>query len=123
MKTRLTGTACLVALLLPTQLSAASLTARQAADHIGEIATVCGTVASTRYSVKTKGQPTFLNLDQAYPNQVFTILIWGSDRPKFGTPETTLVGKRVCATGRIEGYKGKPEIVVGDPKQLTLPGR
>ena len=115
--------ACLVTLLSPTGLAAADLTARQAAAHVGEIATVCGTVASARYSVRTKGQPTFLNLDEPYPAQLFTILIWGSDRSKFGTPEASLLGKRVCATGRIEGYKGKPEIVVGDPKQLTVPGR
>jgi hypothetical protein len=29
----------------------------------------------------------FLNLDQPYPREVFTVLIWGSDRAKFGTPE------------------------------------
>ena len=58
---------------------AAELNSQQAASHIGETATVCGIVASASYAVRTKGQPTFLNLDQPYPNQVFTIMIWGSD--------------------------------------------
>jgi hypothetical protein len=95
------------------------LATQDAADHIGEVATVCGTVASTNFAIRSKGQPTYLNLDRPYPNQVFTILFWGSDRPKFGTPETTLMGKRVCATGTIKEYRGKPEIVATDPRQLT----
>jgi hypothetical protein len=34
---------------------------------IGMEKTVCGTVASAAYAVRTKGRPTFLNLDQPYP--------------------------------------------------------
>jgi hypothetical protein len=79
--------------------AANSLTAQQAAAHIGETATVCGLVVSATYATRTKGQPTFLNFDCAYPNQVFTVMIWGGDRPKFGTPEQTFMGKRLCATG------------------------
>jgi hypothetical protein len=45
-------------------------------------------VVSTHYASSSKGQPTFLNLDELYPKEVFTILIWGSDRTKFGVPET-----------------------------------
>src|SRR5262249_8672859 len=82
-----------------------TLTPDQAPNHIGETATVCGVVVSTRYATGTKGQPTFLNLDRAYPHQVFTVVIWGSDRPKFGTPEITLMGKNVCATGTIQSYR------------------
>jgi hypothetical protein len=53
------------------------LTANEAKDHVGETATVCGSVVSTRYATSSKGRPTFLNLDKPYPNQVFTVLIWG----------------------------------------------
>ena len=112
--------ALVVALLsVPVAWAATWLAAQDAADHIGEVATVCGTVASTNFAIRSKGQPTYLNLDRPYPTQVFTILIWGNDRPKFGTPETTLMGKRVCATGTIKEYRGKPEIVATDPRQLT----
>ena len=98
----------------------AELTALQAAEHIGATATVCGTVVSANYAVRTKGQPTFLNLDRPSPQQVFTILIWGSDRPTFGTPEVQFMRKKLCATGKIESYKGQPQIVANDPRQLTL---
>jgi hypothetical protein len=64
------------------------LTSSQAKDHVGEVATVCGKVVSTRFADRSRGQPTFLNLDAAYPNQIFTIVIWGNDRPKFEQPET-----------------------------------
>jgi hypothetical protein len=40
-----------------------------------------------RYAERTRGRPTFLNLDKPYPEQVFTILIWGESRAKFGAPE------------------------------------
>jgi micrococcal nuclease len=90
----------------------------EAKEHFGETATVCGEVVSTRYADSTKGQPTFLNLDKAYPNQVFTIVIWGNNRSKFGSPENDYKGKRVCVSGKITAYAGLPEIVADEPKQI-----
>jgi hypothetical protein len=88
---------------------------------IGMEKTVCGTVASATYAIRTKGRPTFLNLDQPYPKQIFTVLIWGSDRNKFkNPPETFLKGKRICVTGTIEDYRGKPEIIVRGPGQIIV---
>ena len=88
---------------------------------IGMEKTVCGTVASATYAIRTKGRPTFLNLDQPYPKQIFTVLIWGSDRNKFkNPPETFFRGKRICVTGIIESYRGKPEIIVRGPDQIVV---
>lgn len=98
-----------------------TLTASEAKDHIGEKATVCGTVASTRYAASSKGPPTFVNIDKPYPNQVFTILIWGEDLPKFNVKPSTWEGKWVCATGTISSYRGVPEIVAKSPDQITFP--
>jgi DNA/RNA endonuclease YhcR with UshA esterase domain len=100
-------------------LAQQKLSANDAKNHIGETATVCGSVVSTRYAASTKGQPTFLNLDKPYPNRVFTVLIWGESRSKFGTPESEYKGKRICVTGKILEYKGAPEIVADDPGQIT----
>jgi len=69
--------------------------------------------------VSSKGQPTFLNLDKPYPQQIFTILIWGENRAKFGKPELDYKGKRICATGKITEYRGTPEIVADDPRQVN----
>jgi hypothetical protein len=96
------------------------ITAAEAKDHVGETMTVCGKVASTHYAKSSKGEPTFLNLDEPYPKEVFTILIWGSDRGKFGTPESEYKGLRVCATGKITTHRGVPEIVASEREQLEI---
>ena len=83
-----------------------------------KLRTVCGEVATGRYAERTRGRPTFLNLDKPYPDQVFTILIWGESRAKFGTPEQSLLHKRVCVSGSIREYGGKPEIVASEPSQI-----
>ncbi|MGB7846845.1 MAG: hypothetical protein WBL63_14615, partial [Candidatus Acidiferrum sp.] len=96
------------------------ITAAEAAKHVGERATVCGQVVSTHYAARSKGSPTFLNLDEPYPRQIFTIMIWGSDRPKFGDPEAKYGNKKVCVTGLIKDYKGAPEVVVALPSQIEI---
>jgi hypothetical protein len=98
-----------VSISLLAQVSAGAdktLTASEAKNHIGEKATVCGLVASTHYAAQSKGAPTFINLDKAYPNVIFTILIWGEDLPKFTGKPASWEGKRVCATGTISAYRG-----------------
>src|SRR5882757_1975099 len=94
------------------------LTAVEAKDHIGEQATVCGKVASARYAATTRGMPTFLNLDEPYPSQVFTVLIWGDNREKFGNPEQKYRDTQVCVTGKITEYRKVPEIVVSEPQNI-----
>jgi len=97
-----------------------SISAAEAKSHIGERVTVCGNVASTHYAARTRGSPTFVNLDKPYPDEVFTVLIWGSDRPKFGDPEETYRSKRICVTGKISDYKSIPEIVASEPSQIKV---
>jgi hypothetical protein len=96
------------------------ITPKEAKYHVDETATVCGKVASTHYAAQSKGQPTFLNLDEPYPREIFTILIWGSDRSKFGTPETKYRDARVCMTGKIKTYRDVPEIVATEPSQIAV---
>ena len=96
------------------------LTAGEAKTHLGEQATVCGTVASARYAAASRGKPTFLNFDKPFPNEVFTVVIWGENRANFGTPEKDYQGKAVCVTGTITEYRGVPQILVSTAGQLTL---
>ncbi len=93
----------------------------EAAAHVGQDATVCGTVSSAAYLGRTSGTPTFLNLGRPYPDQLFTVVIWGSTRGLFeDEPEALFDGRRICVTGRIVEYKGKPQIVVEDPAQIEI---
>jgi hypothetical protein len=104
-------------LLLASIGKAQTLTSAQAKAHEGENATVCGVVAGERTATSSRGVPTFINLDSAYPKQVFTILVWGDDRGNVG--ELPRTGSRVCATGLIADYHGVPEIVLKSRGQLS----
>jgi DNA/RNA endonuclease YhcR with UshA esterase domain len=123
MSRRVSALSVLAFALLATSslLAQKTLTATEAKAHIGEQATVCGKVVSTRWAESSRGSPTFLNFDQPYPDQVFTLVIWGNDRSKFDNPETTYRGKRVCVTGKISAFKGVPEVVANDPAQVKVP--
>ncbi len=54
----------LATLIIEPALAQKKPSAAEAKDRVGETATVCGSVVSTRYAASTKGQPTFLNLDK-----------------------------------------------------------
>ena len=45
--------------------------------------------------------------------------LWVASMSLRTTPETSLDGKRICVTGPISYYHGKPEIVLTDPSQLS----
>jgi micrococcal nuclease len=96
------------------------LSPEQVAAHVGSTATVCGVVASTRYLAGSESRPTFLNLGRAYPDQLLTVVIWGVDRQRFDDPETRYRGRRICVTGKIERYRGRPQIVVRDADQIAV---
>jgi hypothetical protein len=62
-----------------------------------------------------------LNLGGEYPNQKMTIMIKGKDRDKFPvSPEIAFKDKKICVKGTAIDYKGKPEIIVTDPSQITV---
>jgi hypothetical protein len=122
----LTGGAAALAVALSLVFAAGALgepprvPAAEASGHVGEVATVCGRVASAAYFASVKGGPTFLNIGRPYPDQPFTAVIWGSSRSRFeGAPERLYDGKEICVTGTIELYRGKPQIVVEEPGQIV----
>ena len=95
-----------------------TLSTTEAARHIGEHATVCGDIASEHTATTSHGTPTFINLDKPYPNQVFTALVWGSDRTSVGNlPHSG----RICVTGTITEYRGAPEIVIHGAQDWYVP--
>ena len=120
MKTNL-GILILIVMLPFFGLSQKIITADQASKHVGEKATVCGKVMGVKYSSSSKGSPTFINIDKPYPNQLLTIIIWGSDRKTFSdTPENLYSGKNICITGTITQYKGDPQITVKNQDQIKI---
>lgn len=117
------GTLVLVAALsIPAALlGQATLTIEEAAEHIGEEATVCGTVANAVFVENDRRQPTYLNFGAAWPDQVFNVLILGRHRPRFEQPpEEAYADREICVEGLIEETDGVPMISVRRPEQITL---
>lgn len=100
------------------------ISAYEASEHIGTIAEVCGVVASADFLPSVNGQPTFLNLEEAHPNQIFTAVIFGEDRPRFRfRPEEEYTGRPVCVTGMIQMHQGTPQIIISRPEQISTSER
>jgi hypothetical protein len=97
-----------------------TITAAQAREHEGETATVCGVAQNEHTAATTRGKPTFIDLDSAFPYQIFSILIWDEDRPNVGDLPRT--GSRVCVTWVITYYHGVPRIGVKNGSQFVNPG-
>ena len=96
------------------------ISATEAKKHVGEKKTVCGKVAETLYAAASRDDPTFINLAKPYRDQVFKIVIWGTERAKFGKPEQDYRGKHICVSGQISEFNGVPEIVATDPSQIRI---
>jgi DNA/RNA endonuclease YhcR with UshA esterase domain len=88
----------------------------EAEKHIGQNVTVEGVV--TAVSTSRKGN-TFINFGGVYPNQTFTGWIPAGTPLATDDSISTLQGKKIKITGRIELYHGKPEIRVLSKSQIT----
>jgi DNA/RNA endonuclease YhcR with UshA esterase domain len=113
-KTSLTLFAVICAASIIAQTS--NYTACEAAKHVGETATITGTVDGVHQSGKGN---IFLNMGGKYPNQCFTAFIPSSSAAQFSNPQQ-YEGRTVSVSGKITLYKGKPEIIVNSPSQISV---
>ena len=90
-------------------------------DHVGDSVKVRGKVFAVKYLENAKNSPTLINMGAAYPDQLLTVVIWGDVRTQLGyKPEEELPKGIAVVYGKIELYKGKPQIVIKTPDQLML---
>jgi DNA/RNA endonuclease YhcR with UshA esterase domain len=89
--------------------------AADAAKHVGETATVTDKVDGVHQSGKGN---IFLNMGGKYPNQAFTAFIPSASAAQFPNPQQ-YEGRTVAVSGKISLYKGKPEIIVNSPSQIS----
>ena len=104
-----------IALFLTTFANADIITPREAAQNIGSYSTVEGAVSQVS---KSRGGTTFINFGGRFPNHVFYGVVFKKYAHKFRNLEG-LVGKSVAISGTIELYKGKPQIILFSPDQIT----
>lgn len=89
------------------------------ADYEGKIVKICEKVQSTFLS--KNGKTTMLNFGKPYPNQTFTIAIFEKDFVNFSyIPHEFLKGKTICVTGKVIIYKGLPEFIIKDEKDIVV---
>lgn len=95
---------------------------REAAQHVGETVTICGPVADTEYANSSDGQPAFIDLGVAYPDQNrVTVVVWGEDRSAFPEPpEMMYLGKTLCVTGEVYVHEGVCNIKATTPAQVKI---
>jgi DNA/RNA endonuclease YhcR with UshA esterase domain len=92
------------------------LNAVDAAKHIGETATVTDKVED---AYQAKGGNIFLNMGGRHPNETFTVFVATANAEAFKDFKSYL-NKTISVTGKIEDHKGKPEITVKTPSDITV---
>jgi hypothetical protein len=96
-------------------LGPGNYTAGEAAAHVGETATVVGTVAAV---YRSKGGNVYLNFGADYPRQTFTAVAL-APVGRWGDGLDGLVGKRIGVRGEIVSYRGRVEIVLKGSDQIV----
>lgn len=103
-----------------------AIAAGHADEVVGQNVTICGNVDTVRWLESSKGHPTWINFNRAYPNMKFNGLIWGEERREWSLnnkPEVMYAGQQICVTGLVETYNGwyqiqnlhKADIVIVQP--------
>jgi hypothetical protein len=88
----------------------------EAAAHVGEIATVVGTVVQV---TRAASGSVYLNFGAPYPRQTFAGAILAKYAAQF-TDLDRLKGRTIEIRGLIKLYRGQPEILLEEPGQLVV---
>lgn len=89
--------------------------ASEATNHIGKAVVIKGTVAQ----VTRRDTIIYLNFEKKFPDQVFTAVIRQRDFAEF--PEVDRASGRVVEVdGKVELFKGRPQIVLTKKSQLRV---
>jgi hypothetical protein len=97
---------------------AAPILPEEAKEHIGENVSVHGLVEEVAFSQKGDA---FVNFGGKYPQQVFTGFVSMQNVDAVGGERflLSLLGNAITITGKIELYKGRPEIMISSPAQIV----
>ena len=96
-----------------------TITAKVARGYVGQSVKVCGTVSQ----LKDFSKGVYLNIDGVFPNQEITFVLWSSSinnvSEKFGSIRD-LVGKKLCASGKVGTFKNRLQISIESSFDLSL---
>ncbi len=106
---------------IPKDFGKGKINSTQVNDFIGKEVCICGKVVGAKYTENGTNNPTYINLDKKYPNQLFTIMIFGDARRNFSyKPEQFLLQKTICVKGKITTFRGSPQIIATKEKQIEV---
>ena len=108
----------LLAALLATTRAAAPPTVpwQEASAHVGELVTVEGDVSAAR----TTGDVCVLEFAPDDPQGFRVVLLIPLVTSLPREPDRLYRGKRVQASGRVQRFQGRPEMVLRNPDQITV---
>jgi hypothetical protein len=95
--------------------SAGTIDYTQASQHIGQYASVQGTLLDSHTS---SSGTVFLDFCQSYKTCPFSAVIFADDVSKFGDL-SRYNDESVTVSGTISSYQGNAEIVLSDPSQIS----
>ena len=97
-----------------------SVSADSLAKYEGKTITVCAKVTGT-HMTSGKSKTTFINFGKPFPDHTFSVVIFKKDLQNFSyKPAKKLLDKKVCVTGEIKIYKGKPEMIISREDQIKI---
>jgi len=99
-------------LLFVLPCKAGEITPAEAKSHIGQVVTVRGTVDQVKVSAKA----IFLDFGGRYPNQAFVVVTFNT---AFADVLSAYEGKTISVNGKVELYRGKPEIILHSLAQIS----
>lgn len=105
------------------------ISTKEITNHIGEVVKVMGTVKKVSFIEWEKGSPTFIDLDQAYPNNALNVVYFEQDRDEFIHLQH-LEGKKIIVRGKVEMHhfdgnanhppSARPQIQLTDKTQIEV---
>jgi len=87
-------------------------------NYIGDSVMVYGEVMSDVHLKENAKDLRVLNIGEAYPDQLLTVVIRNASKDNFPGAPDFYEGKLVRIRGRVSIYNGKPEIIVNKPDQI-----
>ncbi len=107
-----------VAPIYRTKLPKNAFNTVQARSHYDSKIKVCGTVIGVH---KSRKGHVYLNLDRAFPEQLFSVNIWKDNLVNFSyNPAEYLLNKKICVKGFVQKKYGRPAVSIDNEKQITF---
>ena len=93
-----------------------------ASRYLDRVAAVAGPVAAVTYREDVRGQPTWIDLGEAFPSpDRLVLVIWGRNRASMSRVLNRVsTGDAVCAQGAISEFRGVLQIEIESPDQVRI---